>query len=358
MEAIRPTASLPAPVDPALIAPGAAASPSGGSIDPHSVMNGTPASRLTASPDLGRTTAAESSAKVPGVQPQPLPNLRRAPAGDPGGAWLDTLRTAERAARAAASHLMAGRSKLALAFLSRKTPLEQLASLTEEAHDLIRDEIGRRFHGHEVLGRSDGRPAPGPGSGAVWLVEALDGSAAFLADRRGWAVSIALVVDGTVRVGVVVDLIGGFVYRALAGAGAERLAIPGTASPDHPPRMRLMPSARRHLGDCRASTQFPLPGSRTMAVFSREFGRASQSFASVGRHPSIALALAQVASGEADACWFHLPHPCTTAAGCLLLQEAGASLRARDGADVLHSRSIAACAPGLAYDFHALLAGL
>lgn len=292
------------------------------------------------------------------MQTEPLPSTRSAAAAGPVEAWADTLRTAERAARAAGGHLLACRSRLSLAFLSRRTPLEQLAVVTEEAHGLIREEIGRRFRGHEVMGRTDDPGFSHPHSGTLWLVDALDGPTAYLADQPGWSISVALMIDGVVRVGVVVDMVDGFVYRALADTCAERIAIAGTASRDEPPRMRLLPSTRQHLGDARALTQFPRPGSPTMAVFSREFGRASQSFASVARQPSMALALAHVAAGRADACWVHLPHPCTIAAGSLLLAEAGASIRARDGAPLLASRSIAACTPGLAYDFHALLAGL
>lgn len=321
-------------------------------------MNTTRAPASLASPHLGMLGSPGSSAKVPDVQTEPVPNAMRPATGGPMQAWADTLRTAERAARAAGSHLLACRSRLALAFLSHRTPLEQLAVLTEEAHNLIRDEIGRRFHGHEVLGRTDSRSLAVPARGALWLVDALDGPTAYLGDQPGWGISVALVVDGIVRVGVVVDMVGGYVYRALAGTGAERIAIAGTASRDQPPRVRLLPSTRQRIGDARALTQFPRPGSHTMAIFSREFGRMSQGFASVARHPSAALALSQVAAGEADACWIHVPHPCSIAAATLLLGEAGASLRARDGAPLLQSRSIAACAPGLAYDFHAVLAGM
>ena len=292
------------------------------------------------------------------MQLDPVEAARIARTSALSAAWKDGLRTAERAARAGGSHLVANRSQLALAFLSRRTPLQQLASIAESAQDLMRDEIRRRYPGHVVIGRAELATASEWNRGPVWLINALDGATAYLADKAGWAVTLALLIDGRVRLGVVVDLVGGRVYRAMAGSGADRLAVQGVASPDLAPQARLVPSSRQHLADSRAWTQFPLPGSPTMATFSREFGRASVGFRSIARHPSVSLAMAEVAAGEADAFWCHHPVPCDTAAATLLLSEAGASVRARDGRPLLESTSITACAPGLAYDFHALLAGL
>lgn len=288
----------------------------------------------------------------------PLESARVARASALSAAWKDSLRTAERAARAGGSHLMASRSQLGLAFLSRRTPLEQLATLAEAAQDLMRQEIRRRYPGHRVIARSEDAGPHDWQRGPVWLVDALDGASAYLADRPGWAVTLALLVDGRVRLGVVADLVGGRVYRALAGSGADRLAILGVAPADLPPQSKLVPSSRQRLADARALTRFPLPGSSTMARFSGEFGRASGGFRSVGRRVSIALALAEVAAGEAEAFWCHHPDRCDLAAASLLLSESGAAVRARDGRPLLESESVMACAPGLTHDFHALLAGL
>ncbi len=292
------------------------------------------------------------------MQLDPVESARVARASALSAAWKDSLRTAERAARAGGTHLQSQRSQLALAFMARRTPLEQLAVITEAAQDLMRDEIRRRYPGHAVIGRTQWTGGDAWKRGPVWLIDALDGMTAYLSDRPGWSVTLALLIDGQPRLGVVADLVGGRVYRALAGSGADRLAIPGVASPDLPPQLRLVPSPRERLADARALTQFPQPGSATMATFSREFGRAAQAFRSVGRCPSVALALAEVASGEAEAFWCHRPHPCHLAAASVLLSEAGAVVRARDGQPLLQSESLAACAPTLAYDFHALLAGL
>ncbi len=326
-------------------------------------------------------------------------------------AWLDALGIAERAAQAAVTHLIASRSRLAMAFLSRRTPVQMAALITEEAHDMIRSEILRSFTHHTVIGRHEGDMRPDLGSGPVWLVDALDGASAYLTEKPNWSVSICLVVHGKLRLGVVVDGNTHESYRALTGLGLQvaharranptapmplagppngqptapialLAASPGrvdapTHSPigpvpdatrSHPASPTLPmplgldasigPSVRQRFREASAATIFPAPGSKRMAGFSHEFGRATKAFQAVHRTTCTSLALAHVASGRLDAFWAHDQDICDTAAGMLLIQEAGAELRARDGLPLLQTRSIAACSPSLAYDFHALLAGV
>lgn len=271
-------------------------------------------------------------------------------------AWTDALRTADRAARAAASHLSTSRSRLDLAFLARRTPAQQAALLLEEAHDLVRAAIARAFPGHLVIGRQETGFRPGVDTGPVWLVDALDGEAAYVGDRPGWAVSVALAIDGRLRLGVVHDPSDGATYRTVAGLGAQVDLPAGDGQPAR--RVTMRPSACERLGAAQAAARFPKPGSPTMVTFSHEFGRASQACAGAQRCTSTALAMAQVAAGRLDAFWTHGHDVCSSAAGLLLLAESGASVRARDGLALLDTRSVAACAPSIAYDFHALLAGL
>ncbi len=287
------------------------------------------------------------------------------------------MRTAERAAQAAGRQLQAARAQLRLASLASRTPHQQARLLSDDAHALARATLARAFAGHTVVGRQEDHPArPDITRGPVWLLDVLDGETAFLAERGGWAVSIALAVDGEVRLGVVHDPVEDVTFRALAGGGAqwERPATgPQVPPAGHdatgagqavaapmPARITatVRPATRVRLSEARMAARFPTPGSPTMVAFSREFGRATQAVPGVHRCAAASLALAHVACGRLDAFWTRDPDPCSTAAGLLVAREAGAVLRARDGLDPLRTRSLAVSAPAIAYDFHALLAGL
>lgn len=293
---------------------------------------------------------------------------RLATAVEQPSAWQDTLRTAERAARAGAAHLVSSRSRLAMALFSHETPEQALERVVAETRSLIADEISRRYARRRSppslsavtpgavtpAASAPMNPAPAP----AWSIQPLQGAAAYLAGRPGWGVAVALEMDGSLRVAVVVDPANGWVYRALVGHGAERLTLPGHPARAPGARAMLAPSGRMRLADARVLTCFPAPGSPAMVAHSREFGRLVGKCADLRRCGSVSLAMAAVASGDADAMWHHPPPGGPPEPGLLLLQEARASVRSRDAAPLLASASIAACTPPLAFDFYARLADL
>lgn len=271
--------------------------------------------------------------------------------------WHAALRVADRAARAAATHLIAARSRLNLAFLMQRSPEQMTRSIEGEAHELINAEIRRAYPDHPIAGPRDALTRARVDDGAVWLINALDGASAYQQGRPQYAVTVALAVNGQVRIAVVADPGSREVYRAIAGLGAwvDRPAAPGSGGP--PTRDPLWVSVRGRCADALAATVFPAPGSHRMPTYLGEIGRAMKSFKSVQRTGSASLALAHLAAGRLDAFWAHDVPTCDVAAGLLLVREAGGEVRARDGALLLHSRSIAAHTPTLAYDVNGLLAG-
>jgi myo-inositol-1(or 4)-monophosphatase len=271
--------------------------------------------------------------------------------------WHAALRVADRAARAAATHLIAARSRLNLAFLLQRSPEQMARAIEVEAHELVTAEIRRAYPDHLVFGPRDGLSRARLDDGALWLVDALDGTIAFQQGRPHYAVTIALAVNGQVRVAVVADPSTREVYRAIAGVGAwiDRPAPAGSGA--LPSRDALFVSVRPHCAEAFAATIFPAPGSHRMPTYLGEIGRVMKAFKSVQRTGSASLALAQLAAGRLDAFWAHDVPTCDLAAGVLLVQQAGGEMRARDGQPLLASRSVAANTPTLAFDLHGLLAG-
>ena len=78
--------------------------------------------------------------------------------------------------------------------------------------------IHAAFPAHSILAEECGRDARD--EAFVWIIDPLDGTTNF-AHQIGWyAVSIALAVDGEVKVGVVLNPVTGELLTAKAGGGA------------------------------------------------------------------------------------------------------------------------------------------
>ena len=82
-----------------------------------------------------------------------------------------------------------------------------------------------------------------------------------------------------------------------------------------------------------------------MDEYLREFGAVLKTFGQVRRSGSMALELAYVAAGRADAFWERGMGAWDAAAGLVLLREAGATMRAMDGLPLLQSRMLVAGSP-------------
>jgi myo-inositol-1(or 4)-monophosphatase len=251
-------------------------------------------------------------------------------------------RTAEQAAYAAGTHLLAARSRLTEAVVTRRPPGEIVADIDDEALALIRDVVRKRFPEHGVLGADpaarahDGRP--------LWVVEPISGSASYLRGTSQYAVSLALVQEGEPQVGVVYDPSRNEFFGAIRGRGAVLNGTPIRCSSPHAARQAL------------AATVFPRPSSPRLAGYMAELGRVLRDFGSVRRSGSTALEMAYLAAARIDAFWGHDLHAWAAAAGVLLLRESGARVEARDGEPLLLSRSLLACTPGVRDSFVSLLA--
>ena len=135
----------------------------------------------------------------------------------------------------------------------------------------------------------------------AWVVDPIDGTRDFLRGRNGWAVSIALVEGGRLRLGVLDAPARGEHWRAEAGKGATRNGVV------------LRCGARATLAGARVPADV-LPQADTDLV-------------PVARPNSIALRIAMVAANEADLlAAIRWGHEWDIAAAALIAQEAGATV--------------------------------
>lgn len=132
----------------------------------------------------------------------------------------------------------------------------------------------------------------------VWVVDPIDGTRDYLRGRPGWSVSVALVEDGAVRIGILAAPARGEIWIAQAGGGATRN---GEA--------------------LRAGSRMSLPGARVPAD---QLPRSERDLVAVAKPNSIALRMAMVAADEADlVATLRWGNEWDIAAAALIVQEAG-----------------------------------
>ena len=218
--------------------------------------------------------------------------------------------------------------------------LHLAAGAAEQAAEYIRRESGRAQDGWISKGHNDwatevdrsaeamiagvlGRGAPGSRlvgeesspelarQGLVWIVDPLDGTTNFLHRYPQYAVSIAAAVNGILEAAVIVDVTREHRYGAVRGRGAwlgdRRLQVSAIAEP-----------ARALLG-----TGYPFKHLDQLEAYLAQFRRILPATSGVRRAGSAALDLADVAAGRLDGFWELLLAPWDSAAGVLLIREAG-----------------------------------
>jgi myo-inositol-1(or 4)-monophosphatase len=148
---------------------------------------------------------------------------------------------------------------------------------------------------------------------ALWVVDPIDGTRDFLRGRKGWAVSVALVVDGEVRIGVLDAPALGDRFAAARGHGATRN---GEA---------IRVSGRTEAAGARLPVD---PQMITSKLWTRPLDAVA-----VYKPNGIALRIAMVACGEADAVFDgRSSSEWDVAAAALILEEAGGAITDRNGA--------------------------
>lgn len=172
------------------------------------------------------------------------------------------------------------------------------------AEVLLAAEPGSRLIGEELH----------PGvvtEGLVWIVDPLDGTTNFLHGYPQFAVSVAAAVDGHLEAGVVVHVPTGRCARAARQAGAW---VDGT---------RLRVSTTRRPEHALIGTGFPFKQLDRLPDYQRQFAAVMGATSGVRRAGSAALDLADVAEGRFDGFWELMLAPWDTAAGIVLVREAG-----------------------------------
>ncbi len=194
--------------------------------------------------------------------------------------------------------------------VSLKGPGDFVSAADRRADEVLIAELRKARPGYGFLTEESGT-IPGSDDAHRWIIDPLDGTTNFLHGIPLFAVSLALERDGQLVAGVIFNPILNELYVAEKGAGAFLN--------DH----RLRVAARRNLPDCVIATGLPGIGRTVRDVAAPEVSLMMPRVAGLRRSGSAATDLAWVASGRYDGYWEHGVKPWDTAAGTVLVREAG-----------------------------------
>jgi myo-inositol-1(or 4)-monophosphatase len=219
------------------------------------------------------------------------------------------LNTAVQAARRAGDIAIRALSRLDQLEIKAKARNEYVTQVDHAAETAIIDSIRKRYPDHAFLAEESGVTGS---SEFVWVVDPLDGTTNFVHGFPTFSVSIALRRRDTLEVAVVYDPCRQELFTATRGRGAQ---LDGK---------RIRVSERRELEGALIGTGFPFRSNQKwLPVYLRMLRRVMEQTAGVRRPGSAALDLSYVAAGRLDGFFEFGLEQWDTAAGTLLIREAG-----------------------------------
>ncbi len=236
-----------------------------------------------------------------------------------------------RAARRAADVIVRSLNRLDSLDVSSKGRNDFVSEVDRAAEAEIVATIRKAYPDHAFLCEESGELGSGP---VQWIVDPLDGTTNFLHGFPTFCISIACKVRDRIEHAVVYDPMRQEVFTASRGGGA------------HLENRRIRVSNLRGLDGALIGTGFPYRANvKYIDPYLAMLKSVMQVAAGVRRPGSAALDLAYVAAGRADGFWEIGLSPWDTAAGTLLIQEAGGHVGTLTGGEYRQGGNIVAGNP-------------
>lgn len=205
--------------------------------------------------------------------------------------------------------------------IDKKDPSEEGIDIVTDAdrasEELILKSITSEFPGHDIL--TEETPTDRAGSPYLWVVDPLDGTVNFAHGFPHFCISIALMCQSELQVGMVYDPLRKESFFAVKGGGAS---LNGE---------KIQVSKAHRLGVSMVATGFPYDQAYSPENNVAEFSRVVTRVQGMRRAGAAALDLAYVACGRLDGFWELKLKPWDQAAGILLVEEAGGRISDRTG---------------------------
>jgi len=241
------------------------------------------------------------------------------------------LNIAVRAARRAGELIVRSLTRVEGIQVSAKGRNDFVSEVDRAAEREIIATVRRAYPDHAFLAEESGASGS---SDTVWIVDPLDGTTNFLHGFPVFAVSIACQQRGRLEHAVVYDPMRQELFTASRGGGA------------HLDNRRMRVSRQRGIEGALVATGFPFRANlEYIDAYLAMLKGVMATAAGVRRPGAAALDLAYVAAGRVDAFREIGLSPWDTAAGTLLIQEAGGRIGTLAGGDYKQGGHIAAGTP-------------
>ena len=227
------------------------------------------------------------------------------------------LTIAVRAARRAGEIIARSLPRLESIAVTAKGRNDFVSEVDRHAEQAIVEIIRQYYPHHAILGEEGGAQGQ---HDVCWVIDPLDGTTNFLHGLPTFAVSIAVEQKGQSEVAVVYDVMRQELFTAVRGGGAQL--------DNH----RIRVSKARGLEGSLLATGFPYRSTEEhLDAYMTMLRTMMLETAGVRRPGSASLDLAYVAAGRVDGFWEMGLQPWDTAAGKLLVVEAGGRIGTLSG---------------------------
>lgn len=219
------------------------------------------------------------------------------------------LNTAVEAARRAGEFILANRGSLSPADISRKQAFDFVTRVDRESERIILEIIRESFPVHNILAEESRKDIET--DGFRWIIDPLDGTTNFIHGFPVTAVSIALQYRKEIIVGVVLDPFRQELFTAIKGKGAflngDRISVSGTDK----------------MGSALIGTGFPFKKKNLIDRYLQLFKKVLTEVSDLRRPGAASIDLAYIACGRFDGFFEIGLEPWDSAAGALMIMEAG-----------------------------------
>jgi myo-inositol-1(or 4)-monophosphatase len=241
------------------------------------------------------------------------------------------LNIAVRAARRAGEIIVRSLVRLESLEVTSKGRNDYVSEIDRAAEREIIGIVHKHYPEHAILAEESGQSGAGD---TVWIIDPLDGTTNFLHGFPVFSVSIAVQQRGRLEIGVIYDPMRQEVFTAARGEGA------------HLENHRIRVSKQRGLDGALLATGFPFREVERYAdSYFAMFRTLTSMTAGIRRPGSAALDLAYVACGRVDGFWELGLKAWDTAAGTLMIREAGGRVGTLGGDEYRLGANIVAGAP-------------
>jgi myo-inositol-1(or 4)-monophosphatase len=214
------------------------------------------------------------------------------------------------AARKAARPLNRDFNELENLQVSQKGPGDFVTHADKRTEGILIEELSRARPGYGFLGE-EGGAIEGKDKSHRFIIDPIDGTSNFLHGIPHFAISIALERDGALVAGLVFNPVTNELFTAEKGHGA------------YLNDKRLRVASRKELAPALFATGLPFLGRPGHARALAEAGAVMAATSGIRRFGAAALDLAWTAAGRIDGFWEHGINLWDTAAGIVLVREAG-----------------------------------